>query len=79
MPYAKNSDLPDAVKNHLPDDAQTIFRKAYMAAYHEYKDPEKRRGGASESLEAVCAKVSWAAVKKEYEKQGDHWVKKQTP
>lgn len=75
MPYAKNSDLPDPVKKHLPEEAQTIFRKAYNAAYHEYKDPAKRRGGPTESLEEITAKVAWAAVKKEYEKKGDHWVR----
>lgn len=76
MPYKTNAELPASVYNHLPEHAQSIYRKAFNAAYEEYKDSEKRRGGASESRDAVAAKVAWAAVKKEYKKSGDNWVKK---
>jgi len=76
MPYARNDDLPDKIKSHLPQDAQDIYRKAYNNAHEQYQDPAKRYGGSAESLEVVCAKVAWAAVKKEYEKRGDEWVKK---
>ncbi len=52
MPYASNSQLPPAVRAALPDEAQTIFRKAFDAAFHEYND------------EATAFRVAWAAVKK---------------
>lgn len=62
--------------DHLPDHAQQIFKKAHASAVREYQDPDKRRGGKGESAEEVAHKVAWAAVKKEYKKEGDKWVKK---
>lgn len=41
-----------------------IFTKAHASALKEYKNPSKRRGGKSQSLEEVAHKVAWAAVKK---------------
>lgn len=63
--------------DELPEHAQRIFEEAYENALNEYKDPSKRRGGAGESDEEVASKVAWAAVKKEYEKRGGKWVKKE--
>jgi cation transport regulator len=60
----------------LPIHAQHIYKKAHDNAIEQYQDPEKRRGGKSESAEEVAHKVSWAAVKKEYQKKGDKWVRK---
>ncbi|MDQ4073128.1 MAG: ChaB family protein [Thermoproteota archaeon] len=62
--------------DQLPEHAQHIFKKAHSSAIEEYQDPGKRRGGKKESAEEVAHKVAWAAVKKEYEKQDDKWVKK---
>lgn len=72
MPYNSNKDLPDRVKSHLPEHAQTIYREAYNHATKQYMDPGKRRG--SESLEETSHKVAWAAVKEKYTKKGDKWV-----
>jgi cation transport regulator len=74
MPYKTNRELPGGVKNNLPQGAQTIFRKAFNNAHKQYKDPKKRRGKAS--LEEVCNKVAWAAVKKEYKKEKERWIKR---
>lgn len=60
----------------LPEHAQHIFEKAHSSALKEYKNPEKRRGGNKESAEEVAHKVAWAAVKKEYEKKDDKWIRK---
>lgn len=60
----------------LPIHAQHIYKKAHDNAIEQYQDPEKRRGGKNESAEEVAHKVSWAAVKREYQKKGDKWVKK---
>lgn len=60
----------------LPEHAQHIYKKAHNNAITQYQDPEKRRGGKSESAEEVAHKVSWAAVKREYKKKGDKWVRK---
>jgi cation transport regulator len=62
--------------DQLPEHGQHIFKKAHASAVKEYEDPEKRRGGKKESAEEVAHKVAWAAVKKEYEKEGEKWVKK---
>ncbi len=62
--------------NQLPEHAQHIFKKAHASAIKEYQNPDKRRGGKKESAEEVAHKVAWAAVKKEYTKEDDKWVKK---
>lgn len=67
MPYKTNNDLPDRVKKNLPSEAQKIYRKAFNNAYKQYKDPKKRRKGAS--LEETVHKVAWAAVKKVFKKK----------
>ncbi|HEV2601912.1 MAG TPA: ChaB family protein [Candidatus Babeliales bacterium] len=65
MPYASNADLPSSVRDHLPEHAQTIFRKAFNSAHEEYSNEEQ------------AFKVAWSAVKHEYEKNADgKWVKK---
>ena len=74
MPYRTLSELPDAVRDHLPKHAQEIYRAAFNNAWDEYKDPDERRGHASR--EETAHKVAWAAVKKEYEKVDDKWSKK---
>ncbi len=58
----------------LPEHAQHIFTKAHANAVKQYQDPQKRRGGKSESAEEVAHKAAWAAVKQKYKKQGDDWV-----
>lgn len=76
MPYASKSELPDSVKDVLPDHAQDIYRKAYNNAYEQYDRPEERRGEASR--EETAHRVAWAAVKNEYEKGDDGtWRKKE--
>ena len=61
----------------LPEHVQHIYKKAHNNAVRQYEDPEKRRGGKNESAEEVAHKVSWAAVKREYKKKGDKWVRKE--
>ena len=75
MPYKSTSDLPDAVRDNLPEHAREIFKEAFNSAWDEYADPDKRRG--HESRDEVSFKVAWAAVKNEYEKgDDDKWHKK---
>jgi len=66
MPYNTIMDLPESVRNHLPEHAQEIFREAFNHAWEEYADPAKRR--TDSPLEVIARKVAWAAVKKQYEK-----------
>jgi cation transport regulator len=64
LPYQSTTELPDGVRNNLPQHAQEIYLAAYNNALEEYNGPERRRG--NESLEEVASKVAWAAVKKDY-------------
>ena len=74
MPYPTTQDLPDSVQHVLPDHAQSIYKEAFNHAWNEYKDPDKRRH--SEDREEIAHRVAWSAVKKEYEKEEEHWKKK---
>lgn len=66
MPYKKIQELPDSVRDNLPEHAQEIYLAAFNSAWEQYDEPEERRGGASR--EETAHKVAWAAVKKEYAK-----------
>lgn len=75
MPYEKNSQLPDAVTDNLPQHAQTIYKEAYNSAWETYKKPQDREG--NDSREEVSHKVAWSAVKQKYTKNDDgKWVEK---
>ncbi|HEX6959255.1 MAG TPA: ChaB family protein [Ferrovibrio sp.] len=68
MPYRSNSDLPDAIRNHLPQHAQDIFRAAFNHAWTDHAgDPRQ---------EEAAHRIAWAAVKRRYVKHGDVWVEK---
>ncbi len=66
MPYKINSDLPDAVRNHLPEHAQDIYRAAFNTAYAGFIGQAER--------ERRAHMVAWAAVKRTYYKRGDRWI-----
>lgn len=66
MPYRTTKELPDSVREHLPEHGQEVYRAAFNSAWDEYKDPDERRG--KESREEAAHKVAWAAVKHQYEK-----------
>ncbi|HLY25743.1 MAG TPA: ChaB family protein [Aggregatilineales bacterium] len=68
MPYNSTRDLPDSVRDHLPEHAQEIYRAAFNNALKEY----------GESDEARAHRVAWAAVKNEYEKdeKNGQWHRK---
>lgn len=69
MPYKSKSDLPENVKNILPDHAQEIYMEAYNSAWDQYDQPGERRGDSSR--EETAHRVAWAAVKNKYEKDQD--------
>lgn len=74
MPYDELDELPDNVRDVLPEDAQEIYKEAFNSAWRQYKDPEDRRG--DQSREETAHKIAWSAIKKEYEKTDDDWKKK---
>lgn len=60
---AKKSELPKTLKKS-PKKAQRTFAKAYDSAMDQYDDEERAH------------RTAWDAVKKKYEKVGDHWERK---
>lgn len=69
MPYTTNEDLPHAVRAHLPEHAQDIFREAFNHAWQAYAADSRR--------EEIAFRVAWAAVKRLYVKADDgHWVRR---
>ncbi len=75
MPYAKNKDLPDPVRENLPEGAQTIYREAFNSAFDQYDAPEDRRGDAGR--EETAHRVAWNAVKEKYAKDDNgEWKRK---
>ena len=67
MPYAATADLPASIRTHLPEHAQDIFRAAFNQAFESHRgDPR---------LEEIAHRIAWAAVKRQYAKAGDMWVK----
>jgi cation transport regulator len=68
VPYDHNVELPDRVRAHLPEHAQTIYREAFSHAWMQYqRDPAR---------EEIAHRVAWSAVKRRYRKAGDWWVPK---
>lgn len=51
MPYRRNSDLPDAVKNALPAEAQSVFRSAFNSAIEDVSEERAFR-------------IAWGAVRR---------------
>jgi len=66
MPYATNEDLPPSVRNHLPPEAQDLYREAFNHAWQTY--------AASSRHEEIAHRVAWAAVKRRYVKRNGQWV-----
>jgi len=67
MPYEKTSELPDSVRDNLPQHAQEIYRSAFNNAWEDYNRDEER-----------AHRVAWAAVKNKYQKdeKSGRWVEK---
>jgi cation transport regulator len=65
MPYSSIHDLPDSVRDNLPEHAQEIFRKAFNSAHEEQRLDDAR-----------ALKIAWMAVESKYEKKDAQWVLK---
>lgn len=68
MPYRVNEDLPDPVRNHLPEHAQDIYREAFNHAFQAHADDPRQ--------EEAAHRIAWAAVKRSYVKDGETWVRR---
>lgn len=70
MPYSANPQLPAAVRSHLPEHAQDIYREAFNHAYATHTGDAER--------EKRAHMIAWAAVKRSYVKSGERWVARQS-
>lgn len=68
MPYRSNHDLPPAIRSHLPDHAQDIYREAFNYAYAAHAGEADR--------ERHAHLIAWAAVKRRYTKDGDLLIRR---
>lgn len=68
MPYETNHELPLAIRTHLPDHAQDIYRKTFNYAYAAHAGDAER--------EKRAHMIAWAAVKRSYVKDGERWVQR---
>jgi cation transport regulator len=73
MPYRTINDLPESVRDNVPEHAQEIYLAAFNSAWEQYDQPGKRRG--NDSREETAHQVAWAAVKRKYQKdeQSGKW------
>ncbi len=60
MPYDRNEDLPASVRDHLPEEAQDIFRATFNNAFPRYG-------------EVAAFRIAWKAVKRRYVKVDGAW------
>lgn len=63
MPYPSNTELPMAIRHHLPPSAQTLYREAFNQAWDTYAADRRR--------EEIAHRVAWAAVKRRFHKGED--------
>ncbi|MEX0749150.1 MAG: putative cation transport regulator ChaB [Candidatus Saccharimonadales bacterium] len=69
MTYQQRDELPEGVRNVLPEHAQDIYKEAYNSAWEQYEDPADRKQGGSR--EEAAHRVAWNAVKQKYAKGDD--------
>lgn len=75
MPYRNTSQLPQAVREHLPAHALGIYMRAFNNAWKQYKDPRKRHKEGTR--EETAHRVAWAAVERTYKKgNSGRWQRK---
>jgi cation transport regulator len=74
MRYEKKSDLPDTIRDVLPEAAQQIYLEAYQRSYDDY---EEGKGGQL-SRGSVAHRDGWMALQHEYEqdKETGEWHRK---
>ncbi|MBK8032821.1 MAG: ChaB family protein [Chloroflexi bacterium] len=66
MPYQTINDLPESVRDNVPEHAQEIYLAAFNSAWEQYDQPSERRG--DDTREETAHQVAWAAVKRKYQK-----------
>ena len=65
-PYKTRKELPEPIQEHLPPNAQDIYKEAFNNAWKQFKNPSKLKYGGDR--ETASHRVAWFAVKKKYVK-----------
>jgi cation transport regulator len=66
MQYQTNCDLPECVRNYLPQHAQMLYLKAFNYAWEQYANVAYSL--ENQTPEAIAHKIAWSAVRNIYEK-----------
>lgn len=74
MRYEKVEDLPESLRNDLPDEAQEIYIEAYQKSWDSFKEEM----GGDLGQEAVAHRDAMHAVKQEFveDKEKGLWYRK---
>ncbi|NBD36839.1 MAG: cation transport regulator ChaB [Chloroflexi bacterium] len=74
MRYEKIEDLPESLRNDLPDEAQEIYLEAYQKSWDSFKEEM----GGDLGQEAVAHRDAMHAVKQEFveDKEKGLWYRK---
>jgi cation transport regulator len=71
--YKTNNELPETVKDNLPEHGQDIYREAFNSAWEQYDEPHERKD--DRTREETAHAVAWNAVKMKYKKNEEgEWV-----
>lgn len=62
--YESIEELPDSVRDPLPEEAQEIYLEAYNRSWKMYDE----QSGGDMGRESVANRDGWAAVRREYTK-----------
>ena len=73
--YKKKSDLPESLRQHLPDELQEIYLEAYQKSWEEYEEEE----GGELGREGVAHRDGMMAVQLDYVHDDDtgEWRRKE--
>lgn len=75
MLYKSREELPENIREALPEEAQNLYIKAYNSAYKDHQDSQRP---AHVSLHQIANEQAWKVVGREWQKDTEHnvWIKK---
>ena len=66
MPYKTNTDLPENLKNVLPEHAQELYLEAFNSAWDQYDEPEERASTSSAGETLIPGELHNSDVNEQY-------------
>ncbi len=74
MVYESKSDLPDTLREILPEEAQESYLQAYRASYENYEESQ----GGELDRESVAHRDAWAMMKRDFveDEETGKWYRK---